>query len=87
MNVKVILLHVAILSSLGTRVFTRLFFEPGKLDYCEISGGSLCLAEQGHVSLAGISCFCCVQALQCFNSEPGQFVCCLVGCGSPPKCK
>ena len=62
MNVKHILSHVAIPSSLGTRVCTRLLFEPGQLDCCEINSGSFCLAEQAHVSLAVISCCRCAQA-------------------------
>ena len=48
-----ILSHVSVLSSLGTRVCTRVLFEPEKADSCEINGGSLCLPQQGHVSLAG----------------------------------
>ena len=52
MNVQHILSHVAVLSSLGTRVCMRLLFEPGKADNCEINGGSFCLPQQAHVSLA-----------------------------------
>ena len=40
MNVKHILSHVDLLSSLGTRVYTDLLFEPGKADCCEINGSS-----------------------------------------------
>ena len=48
-----ILSHVTILSSLGTRVCTRVLFQLGKADSCEIHVGLLCLPQQGHVFLAG----------------------------------
>ena len=53
MNVKHILSHVDLLSSLGTRVCLRLLIEPGKADCFEINASSLSLAQEAHVSLAG----------------------------------
>ena len=53
MNVKQLLSHVDLLSSLGTRVCLRLLIEPGKADCCEINASSLSLAQEVHVSLAG----------------------------------
>ena len=52
MNVQHILSHVAVLNFRSTRVCTRLLFEPGKADHCEINDGSFCLPQQAHVSLA-----------------------------------
>ena len=53
MNVQHILSHVAVLSSLGTRVRTHLLFEPGNVNCCQINDVSLCLRKQAHVSLVG----------------------------------
>ena len=81
MNVKHILSHVDLLSSLGTRACLRLLIEPGKADCCEINASSLSLAQEAHVSLAG-RVLIADAAYKLFSllSEPGQIVCFLVGC-------
>ena len=80
---------MAVLGSLVTTVCTRLLLEPGKVDCCKINGGSFCLPEQAHVSLADRVRLAAAARKLCSarSLEPRQMACCLVGCDSLPKCK